>query len=330
MSFRPFLLKLYITLRVVTGLVPGYCRRSQTTQETCGCRGRVSGGIGLLHVKARKQACRFVLSTTSSSRVSKLIDPELQTVKASEYWDDKDSRENPWYSELPEFRALSSSELPSGTAGGNTYTSASINPDFLLPWLQKRLEDRYSVLFVRDTVPSLAYAKQRLNCQAVVNASGLGALELAGDKNVVSIRGQTAMIKNAAFRAGMDREVYIRRGREYTYAIPRLSSGGIIVGGIEDEKRTTSEVDAEVRLDIIRRVNAMLKGQLEGLDVKRDVIRDIVGFRPWRRGGYRVEREGSVVHAYGFAGAGYRYSWGAAAEVARLVDELGLGVRQKL
>ena len=213
--------------------------------------------------------------------------------------------------------------------GGNTYTSTSINPDFFLPWLQKRLE-RYGVLFIRETVPSLEDAKKRLNCQAVVNASGLGARHLAGDNNVVSVRGQTALIKNTAFRAGMDREVHMRRGREYTYAIPRLSSGGIIIGGIEDEKRTTSEVDDEVRQDIIRRVNVMLKDQLKELDVKREVIKDIVGFRPGRRGGYRVEREGNVVHAYGFAGAGYRYSWGAASEVARLVDELGLGMRQKL
>lgn len=251
-------------------------------------------------------------------------------MKVSEYWDDKDNRENPWYSELPEFRALSARELPSGTVGGNTYNSTSINPDYLLPWLQKRLEEKYGVLFVRDTVSSLDYAKHRLNCQAVVNASGLGARHLAGDNDVVGIRGQTALVKNAAFRAGMDREVHMRRGREYTYAIPRLSSGGIIIGGIEDEKRTTSEVDADVRLDIVTRVNAMLKGQLKGLDVKRDVIKDIVGFRPARRGGYRVEREGNVVHAYGFAGAGYRYSWGAASEAARLVDELGLGMRQKL
>lgn len=222
------------------------------------------------------------------------------------------------------------SELPSGTVGGNTYASTSINPDFLLPWLQKRLEDKYGVLVIKDTVPSLEYVKKRLNCQAVVNASGLRARQLAGDKDVVSVRGQTALVKNAAFRAGMEKEVHMRRGREYTYAIPRLSSGGIVIGGIEDEERTTSEVDPEVRLDIVRRVNAMLKGQLEGLDVKRDVIKDIVGFRPGRRGGYRVEREGSVVHAYGFAGAGYRYSWGAASEVARLVDELALGMRQKL
>lgn len=209
-------------------------------------------------------------------------------------------------------------------------TSTTINPDLLLPWLQKKLQDDYGVLFVKETVSSLAYAAQRLSCQAIVNASGLGARHLADDKDVTSVRGQTVMIKSSAFKPGMDRKVITRRGNEYTYLIPRASTGGIIVGGINDEHNPSTEVDEKVRLDIINRANIVTGGQLQNINLKTDIIRDIVAFRPGRKGGYRIEREGNVIHAYGFAGAGYRYSWGAASEVMKLVDELCLRIQEKL
>ncbi|KAI5479109.1 D-amino-acid oxidase [Pseudohyphozyma bogoriensis] len=71
-----------------------------------------------------------------------------------------------------------------------------------------------------------------------------------------------------------------------------------------------------------------------------------VGLRPGRRGGPRLERQevpisskagslnpiffgesegakgkGSVVHAYGLAGAGYQTSWGVEKELGQLVDD---------
>lgn len=256
--------------------------------------------------------------------------PKLQTVQVTEYLDEKNDPAEPWYSDILEIKSPPSSELPPGTLGGRTFTSTTINPDLLLPWLRRKLENEYGVLFIKDTVPSLAEAARRLDCQAIVNASGLGALHLAGDRNVTSVRGQTVMIKNSAFAPGMDRKVLTRRGNEYTYLIPRAFSGGIIIGGINDEQNTSTEVDEEVRRDIIKRANIITGGQLQNLDPERDIIRDIVAFRPGRKGGYRIEREGNVIHAYGFAGAGYRYSWGAASEVAKLVDELRLPIREKL
>jgi D-amino-acid oxidase len=63
---------------------------------------------------------------------------------------------------------------------------------------------------------------------------------------------------------------------------------------------------------------------------------DIVGRRPTRHGGIRLEREevpaGSikglqddaarlVVHAYGLGGRGYELSWGVAEEVLELVKQ---------
>jgi hypothetical protein len=65
-----------------------------------------------------------------------------------------------------------------------------------------------------------------------------------------------------------------------------------------------------------------------------DRVKDIVGFRPGRQAGLRVEKEvrdlGSkevegmkIVHAYGVGGGGYIYSFGVAKRVNALVEELG-------
>jgi glycine/D-amino acid oxidase-like deaminating enzyme len=250
-----------------------------------------------------------------------------QKVKVTEYWDDEEQRVNPWYSVVPEFSSLSVWELPPGIEGGNRFTSTAINPDLLLPWLQSVLEKRYGVVFIKDTVSSLESAAQRLGCKALVNATGLGAGQLAGDNKVLGIRGQTLLIKSSALAPSLEHQLVIRRGREYTYLIPRMD-GGVVLGGIEDPGNTSINVDVALRPDIIRRVNVMTRGRFRGFDLERDVIRDIVGFRPGREGGFRVERESNVIHAYGFAGAGYRYSWGVSSKVVDLVDELGFRKQQ--
>lgn len=55
-----------------------------------------------------------------------------------------------------------------------------------------------------------------------------------------------------------------------------------------------------------------------------DIVRDLVGIRPERKGGVRVEGERvgdvKVVHAYGLTGGGYVYSYGISKAVKKLVD----------
>lgn len=63
-----------------------------------------------------------------------------------------------------------------------------------------------------------------------------------------------------------------------------------------------------------------------GEDGELKVLRDIVGRRPMRRGGMRLEREdvegaGTVVHAYGMGGRGYEVSWGVAEAVFELMGK---------
>ncbi|KAK4950087.1 hypothetical protein LTR10_011064 [Elasticomyces elasticus] len=270
------------------------------------------------------------MQKTSFKRYGALADqgPEtgVQRAKASEYWDNKQQLDKPWYATFLEgFRTLTSKELPPGTICGNTFMALAVDPDVILVWLMNLLQSKYQVHSIKQEVRSLAEAQQTTGCRVLVNASGNGAAKLADDKLVIPIRGQTMLVSVAQHPAAKAEasEIKIRRGKEYTYIIPRIADPHTaILGGIEQPGDLTTAVNTSLREDILRRVKEMSQGALDDVDVQDDVLKDIVGFRPGRETGYRLEREGKVVHAYGFAGTGYRYSFGAAEEVVELVGEV--------
>lgn len=202
--------------------------------------------------------------------------------------------------------------LPPGCKVGFTYQTCLANPQVFLPWLRAKLES-LGVKFLRAEVQSLAEAEKLTGASLIVNASGLGAKALANDAAVRGYRGQTMLVKS-----DFD-EVRMIKGSEYTYVIPRMFSGGVILGGISQEDDYDTSVDADLRKDILQRVNRMTGGAFSHIDLETDVIQDIVGLRPGRQGGFRVELEGNTVHAYGFEGEGYIFSFGAAAKVKGLV-----------
>ncbi|ETN41297.1 uncharacterized protein HMPREF1541_03232 [Cyphellophora europaea CBS 101466] len=248
----------------------------------------------------------------------------VQTVTVCEYWDQPThDKSDEWYATVvPHFRRLGPDELPPGTVAGNTLMAISVNPDTYLNWIKGRLEAVHQVHFIRATVQSLDEAAEVLGTKTLVNASGLGAKELANDQHVVGIRGQTMFVnfprdpKDPA--RVLDKEVRIRRGAEYTYVLPRMLSGGVVIGGVEEEGSTNTDISVDLQQDILERVNVMTNGWFSDLKLS-DVKRNIAGIRPGREGGYRVEKIGNIVHAYGFGGAGYRYSVGAADIVVDLL-----------
>ena len=232
----------------------------------------------------------------------------------TEYFDTIYDESEIWYKTLmPEYRVIPASELPQRTTFGIKYTALAMNPLMLLPWLKKKLVAK-GVQFIRAEVKSLDEARELTKAKLIVNASGVGAREFAGDDSVRPVRGQTMFVKTGF--SGL----VMKEGTEYTYVIPRAESGGVIMGGIKSD-RLDSEVDVELKSDILMRVNRITNGEFEGLDTS--TVTDIVGFRPGRKGGLRVEREGDVVHAYGVEGAGYIYSFGVAERVRDLIEDFG-------
>ncbi|KAL4954703.1 hypothetical protein BDW69DRAFT_205024 [Aspergillus filifer] len=234
----------------------------------------------------------------------------VQVLKATEYFDDRDDDSSIWYKNIvPGYRRLGEDKL---------YPNAKIGFSYQTKKLEKR-----GVRFIQGEIKSFAEANKMAKTDVLVNATGLGAKELAGDDNVVPIRDQTIFMKT-----DFD-EIAIFQGSHYTYVIPRMFSGGVIVGGVSQEGNYDREVDEQLRSEFLQRAKKFDHTRLHTLDLEKDVKRDIVAFRPGRRGGYRLEAEGDVVHAYGFAGLGYVYSYGAALKVRELVESV-LAPRSRL
>jgi FAD dependent oxidoreductase. len=236
-------------------------------------------------------------------------------VDVTEYFDDRDDDSTIWYKRLvPKYRLLDPKDLPEGAKVGVKYQSMTVNPAIFLPWIHNLLVDR-GVRFYQAEVKSIDEARSILKTQIIINASGLGALDIAADKAVVPVRGQTLLVKSNSH------EIVMFQGSHYTYQIPRMYSGGVIIGGVSQEGSHDRKVDAETRVDIIQRFSKLTQGKSNYTDTKKH-IRDIVAFRPGRKGGYRLETEGSVIHAYGFNTLGYTYSYGVGLRVQELVDSV--------
>ncbi|RDL41731.1 uncharacterized protein BP5553_01710 [Venustampulla echinocandica] len=242
----------------------------------------------------------------------------------TEYFDNRQDDRDLWYKTLmPGYQVIPPAELPGGISFGIRYTALAMNPLLLLPWLQKRLAHK-GVSFIRKEVRSVDEARNVTKAKVIVNASGAGAKAIAGDASVKPLRGQT-MFVNSDFQ-----ELLMLEGSEYTYVIPRATSGGVILGGVKSD-RLDVEVDPELKGDILARVNRITNGAFKEVDLRS--VTDIVGFRPGREAGLRVERRGNCIHAYGMGGAGYIYSFGVAERMASdggLYDETLSGTLQYL
>lgn len=109
----------------------------------------------------------------------------------------------------------------------------------------------------------------------------------------------------------------------WAFVIPRPAYGGTIIGGTKEERDYESSPRPETRRKLLE-VAAKSFPELLDDEGKFNFIRDIVGRRPSRKGGMRLETEDFkggrfVIHAYGAGGRGVELSWGVAEEVLDLL-----------
>jgi len=110
-----------------------------------------------------------------------------------------------------------------------------------------------------------------------------------------------------------------------TFNVSRNFEGGTIIGGTKIPDDWNPNPSLELREKLLSNF-AVMYPDILGPEGKFTVIRDIVGRRPTRKGGMRLEKEVArgnrcIVHAYGLGGRGYELSWGVADKVAKLVAE---------
>ncbi|WWC91071.1 uncharacterized protein L201_006012 [Kwoniella dendrophila CBS 6074] len=212
---------------------------------------------------------------------------------------------------------------------------------------------------------------------AVIVCVGIGALNLGDveDKNVFSTRGQVVKIKAPWIRSGYTRQIGTLDGGENgerTYIIPR-SNGEIILGGtrelndwfpyprqstIKDILKRTIEICPDlIPNHLIAPALSNPQDQLPLEDLNKTkightgitksispesleplIIEHLVGFRPSRKIGTRLERgkdlildqndqneKTIVIHNYGHGGAGWQSCWGTAEDAISLMNEAVVG-----
>jgi glycine/D-amino acid oxidase-like deaminating enzyme len=183
-----------------------------------------------------------------------------------------------------------------------------------------------------STIDGISNAIGRGKVSCYVNATGLGALKLCGDLAVYPVRGQTVLVRGEATAIRTRSGAASKDGSEaYTsYCIPRPGSGTTILGGTRDSDAWDTTPDPATTKLILERAGHMVPELMTGADGGFEVISAQCGLRPARKGGPRTEREvitggKKVVHAYGFAGAGYQNSIGVARLTVRNVAQ-SLGI----
>ncbi|PYH49561.1 Fcf1-domain-containing protein [Aspergillus saccharolyticus JOP 1030-1] len=232
------------------------------------------------------------------------------------------------YGHVEGFRALERNELPDGVMWGVTYTTAVVNPPVYCQWLMREFVVRggevreYTVGDVREGF-FLGGPSREGRVRVVVNCSGMG---LGKDEKAFIIRGQTCLVRNPCSFT-MTRQ---NSDGSWSFCIPRPLAGGTIIGGTKQPHDWDPTPSPETRARILDNA-AKWFPFAEGSEGKFDVIRDIVGRRPAREGGMRIEAEHLdgdddrvVIHAYGAGGRGFELSWGVAEDVFNLMAEQSL------
>ncbi|EMD32956.1 hypothetical protein CERSUDRAFT_98964 [Gelatoporia subvermispora B] len=171
----------------------------------------------------------------------------------------------------------------------------------------------------------------------IVNASGLGAKELAGDDTVYPLRGAVVRVHNEGKIFPTVDECYVVSAKnvpgdeksEFIFIVPR-NDNIVILGGFSEPNNDTLDLTGTSG-DVTQIVKNF------GDFIRRGLSTDLMalkappsypiaqGLRPARDGGVRVEREcenSRIVHSYGHAGSGWSLSFGCALHVLTLVEDV--------
>jgi D-amino-acid oxidase len=147
----------------------------------------------------------------------------------------------------------------------------------------------------------------------VVHCTGLGARELAHDRDVFPIRGQVVRVRAPWVQRCL---VHDATPADLAYMVPRSTE--LVLGGTAGDHDWNPQPDAETE----RRILARCARLAPGIE-RAEVVGRAVGLRPGRPTvRLEVERLGarrSIVHNYGHGGSGVTLSWGCAEEVVELV-----------
>ncbi|ODO00531.1 hypothetical protein L198_02850 [Cryptococcus wingfieldii CBS 7118] len=283
----------------------------------------------------------------------------VQLMPFYHYWNNPDSWKEPWWKDLvSNYRHLPSSQVPPSYKYGVGYESFSIHAPLYLSYLASSLRSApSSVPIIRQRLSSLdeAYNLPSIGpVSLVVNATGLGAKTLLGveDDNVHAAKGQSVIVKAPGVKGswGLKDKHELESQRAIVTSRPGPEDHVVLNGYYFANDASTDLLPAR-SIQMLKDAHR-LHPPLDGKDGKGkwediEVVEQLVGIRPSREGGMRVEieerkigdgvkaelravrtkgekedegREVGVLHAYGIGVGGYQASLGVAKKAGELAQ----------
>ncbi|GAA4888893.1 FAD-dependent oxidoreductase [Saccharopolyspora cebuensis] len=221
-----------------------------------------------------------------------------------------------------------------GVLDAYQYTAPMVDTDRYNAWLRDqalatgvRLVPRRITGDLRDHESALL---TEFDADVIVNCSGLGARELAGDTTLSPHRGALLWLRNDGTSMPRITTAHALANdpsspqQDMVFIVPR-GQDRLLVGGIVEDGTWNTDLTPDnyppVR-DMLRRCQEFLPALADAELDTDDPVR--VGLRPFRRDNVRLETEAGtrIVHNYGHGGAGVTLSWGCADDATQLAHQL--------
>lgn len=226
----------------------------------------------------------------------------------------------PWSDIALSFAELTAAELAEypGTTWGYRVRTPLAEMDRYLPWLYRSVW-RLGGSFVLRRIGAIEELESD-GFDGIVNCAGLGAKELVHDDDLEGDKGQYLVLEKPAgtpgFFVGDD-----ENSLGVTYVVPREND--VLVGGTHDHGVDTLVFEESVPA-LIERTSQLCDwlGSADNIAVREKVV----GIRPYRRSGVRLELASAphgtpLVHNYGHGGSGFSLSWGCAKAIRELLSD---------
>lgn len=233
-----------------------------------------------------------------------------------------------------------------GAVDAYEHLAPVIDTDRCMEWLMVMVQSKGAV-FHTETIDSDLFAQEegllkRFSADAIINCTGLSAFSLADDKSCYPLRGALIRVLNDGtdfpkVNSSLAITADVSKDNELVFIVPR-NDDILLIGGIAQPREW--ELDLTLDSPEIQRMRSRAEDFLPGLKHARlDPEYPLAqGLRPAREHNVRVERElqkrtvtrhgqqteepSKIIHCYGHGGAGWSLSFGCAADVAGLVEDV--------
>lgn len=229
-----------------------------------------------------------------------------------------DDYKSPYYSNIVKNYRTNNENNPGNISKSAVFDCLFIDMPCYISKLIKMYEDSGGIIKKRQ-IDTLQDIKNPINC------SGLGSKKLVNDHNIKPLKGYLAYVETDERIKKNDKVV------SYAYNIDDRSvymypqKERIVLGGTAYESEDKNNIkyyntiNSQVPEHIIYENRKIIRNYFN-LDIFDYDIYGVYGYRPYREGGLRIEKDrDGYIHNYGHGGCGVTLSWGSALKVCEII-----------